>query len=153
MDNSKKEVIKLPKKVKIPLFIGVLLVILVLFTKTILCFTFTSTTVYTTGSSTSKGGINFNRELYNVKYEKTIHSPNIAYQNEITQKQLLYLIDYCNKNNYYSTINHNCVTIARDAWNQTCNDCLISSDTPYLLYCSMFYRGGYFKLDLSGIIE
>ena len=47
MDNSKKEIIKLPKKVKIPLVIVVLLVAFVLITKTFLWFTFTPVSLTT----------------------------------------------------------------------------------------------------------
>lgn len=108
--------------------------------------------IYSKGSSTSEGGINFNRELYNVKYDKNIHSPNFACKSKITKKQLLILIDYCNKNNYYSALNHNCVTIARDAWNKALNDNLICTDIPYSLYSSIVYSKSYFQLDLSSVV-
>ena len=66
----------------------------------------------------SVGGIIINDELYYKKNDNSSYFSNnvVSYTRVITQSELEKAIKYLRNNNYY-TFNHNCTTVAVEAWN------------------------------------
>ena len=77
---------------------------------------FESYTGHDVMSGETIGGIWFNREMYNQKFQYT-QCPNQIYEVEITQKQLDDMMNFLSENNYYNVLSHNCSSVSTGAWN------------------------------------
>ena len=73
------------------------------------------------------GGIYYNIERNYMITNPSSYYPNAALKTVMNNDQLNQLMYYLNDNNYYSLTNHNCSTVAGNAWNLVINDDLTAS--------------------------
>lgn len=64
----------------------------------------------------SCGGILYNREFYGAWVNENFYLDVAAYTKEITNDEFNKVLAYCSENNYYNLYNHNCSSVASEAW-------------------------------------
>ena len=105
-----------------------------------------------TGKSYTEGGIKCNWELYNYYIDNDDNQfPNLAIGKDITSLELECLLEYCNDNNYYSLINHNCAIVATRAWNKATKGLIIPTVLPSTLKATLGCIDGCIQISIPNI--